>query len=78
MTKILSVTEARKNLYSIIDECVNNGETFVLTLNKKRQAVRILNEQEYEELLLIKKIKENPELLSRLQTAIEELNARKT
>ena len=75
MTGFMTVSEARKNLYKIVDECSDKGASFVLT--KKGKAVRIIDESKFQELILNYRLASHPETLEIIKKAQKELSNNK-
>lgn len=70
--RFISVTEARKNLYGIMD-AVSGGATYILTNAKKNQSVIVMDGKEYEKLSLLREIYRNPGFLLKLAESKKEL-----
>ena len=66
----LPVTDARKELYSLIDACKSRSVTFVLT-SKGRPVARLLSENEYESLMETLEVLSDKKQLQRLASALK-------
>ena len=71
MFNLLNASSARKQLYSIIDECSDNGATYIVT--KKDKAVRIIDERVFQEMMLTRLHAMRPEILESVEAASKEL-----
>jgi hypothetical protein len=72
ITKFMTATEARKQLYKIIDECATEGTSFVLT--KRDKAVRVIDEKSYQAIVLSRRFADNPDTLKTIKKAVKELS----
>lgn len=66
----LPVTDARKELYSLIEACKSRSLTFVLT-SKGRPVARLLSENEYESIMETLEILSDKKQLQRLSNALK-------
>ena len=66
----LPVTDARKELYSLIEACKSRSVTFVLT-SKGRPVARLLSENEYESLMETLEVLSDKKQLQRLVSALK-------
>ena len=67
---ILPVTDARKELYSLIEACKSRSLTFVLT-SKGRPVARLLSENEYESIMETMEVLSDKKQLQRLVSALK-------
>lgn len=68
--KILSVTDARKNLYSLVKACDGLARSFVLT-SEGRAVARLMGEQEYESMVETMEVLSDKKQVERLMTALK-------
>ncbi len=74
--KILPVTDARKELYSLVKSCKSRSLSFVLTSDGEAVA-RLLSEDEYESLIETLEILSDRDQVKRLAKAIEHIKKEK-
>lgn len=74
MNKFMTITEARKNLYAVVDEAEHPGVAVAITHNGTPKVV-IMSFEEYEGWQETMEIMNNPELDKELEEAMKEMKA---
>ena len=68
----LSITEARKNIFKIIDQVQQAGQYFTLTDKGKPKAV-VISAEEYESLLATIEVLSDPKAMAMIKKSEEEI-----
>jgi PHD/YefM family antitoxin component YafN of YafNO toxin-antitoxin module len=76
MVEFMTATNARKNLYKIIEDCHKKGDSFVLT--SKGKAVRVIDERSFQEIVLSRRLEQHPETIGTIDRAKKELKKKQS
>lgn len=74
MNKFMTITEARKNLYAVVDEAEHPGVAVALTHNGTPKVI-VMSFEEYEGWQETMEIMADPELDKELEEAMKEMKA---